>query len=494
MPLVLDTYSRISEDPNDTLRGVNRQMADTREEVANRGATLGAEHVENDTSAFKKRKVEVTDPSGNSYTAYRVIRPVWHAALQRLREGQADGLVVYDLDRLARDPRDLEDAIEVVEHYGKVIYSGNPKSEIDLATDNGRMQARLVVAMANKSSSDTARRVRRAHLESAQSGKPVGGRRPFGWQADRATLNEVEAELLREAATDVLAGVRLATIVKRWNDAGVRTVTGKEWSGRVLLQVLRSPRLAGWRTHRVGGSEWTLVPPIVLDTEGQPVRGQWEPIIDDATHEALVQTLTSKRPDKRSVVPRRDSRRYMLTGLLKCAECDSGTMYGGKGDGKYYYYRCDTKGCSNSASGRGVDAWVGERVVARSELVAAQDAAAPGGPDARLAELNKQIDDVNEMIEDIMAVYRKKEISAKTAFGNVTKLEDSLVPVMEERKAVLVETALSTPEALDSGMWEAMDNDRRRAAAERVLEVVYVTRATKRGNRFDESRLDAVWK
>lgn len=493
MPLVLDTYSRISEDPDDTLRGVTRQMADTRDVVAARGATLGVEQIENDTSAFKKRKVEVTDASGNTYTGYRVVRPVWHAALQRLREGKADGLVVYDLDRLARDPRDLEDAIEVVEHYGRVIYSVTA-SDTDLTTETGRLAARINVNMANKSSADTARRVRRAHLESAQSGKPVGGRRPFGWQADRATLNEVEAELLRQAATDVLAGVRLATIVKRWNDAGVRTVTGKEWSGRVLLQVLRSPRLAGWRTHRVGGSEWTLVPPIVLDKEGQPVRGQWEPIIDDATHEALVQTLTSKRPDKRSVVPRRDSRRYMMTGLLKCAECDSGTMYGGKGDGKYYYYRCDTKGCSNSASGRGVDAWVGERVVARSELVAAQGAAAPGGPDARLAELNKQIDDVNEMIEDIMAVYRKKEISAKTAFGNVTKLEDSLVPVMEERKAVLAETALSGPEVLDSGMWDAMDDDRRRAAAERVLEVVYVTKATKRGNRFDESRLEAVWK
>src|SRR4051794_10608359 len=122
--MILDTYSRISEDPNDLRRGVTRQAADTREVVEARGATLGVEQVENDTSAFKKRKVQVTDASGYSYAGYRVIRPVWHAALQRLREGKADGLVVYDLDRLARDPRDLEDAIEVVEHYGKVIYSG----------------------------------------------------------------------------------------------------------------------------------------------------------------------------------------------------------------------------------------------------------------------------------------------------------------------------------------------------------------------------------
>jgi hypothetical protein len=39
-----------------------------------------------------------------------------------------------------------------------------------------------------------------------------------------------------------------------------------------------------------------------------------------------------------------------------------------------------------------------------------------------------------------------------------------------------------------------MDVDHRRAAAERVLQAVYVRRATKRGNVFDRSRLDPVWR
>ena len=490
MALTLDTYSRISEDPDDTRRGVTRQVSDTRDAAAARGATLGVEHVENDTSAFKKRQVQVTDASGNTYAGYRVVRPVWHTALMRLREGKADGLVVYDLDRLARDPRDLEDAIEVVEHYGKVIYSATA-SDTDLTTENGRMMARFMVNMAYKSSADTARRVRRAHLESAQKGKAVGGRRPFGWQADKVTLNESEAALLRQAATDVLAGVRLATIVQQWNDADVTTVTGKPWSGGVLLQVLRAPRLAGWRTHRVGGSEWSQVPPIALDKQGQPVKGEWEPIIDHATHLALVEALTS-RPDHRSVVPRRNARRYLMTGLLRCAVCN-GVMYGNK-VGDSHFYRCDTAKCSNSASGKGVDAWVGERVVERSELVSAQEAPTTGGPDSRLVELNTQIDDANAMIEDVMAVYRNKGISATTAFGNVAKLEESLAPVVAERDALLAETALSAPEALDADAWEAMDTDRRRAAAERALHTVYVRKATKLGNRFDVSRLDPVWR
>ncbi len=68
---------------------------------------------------------------------------------------------MYDIDRLTRDSRNLEDAIEVVEHFGKPII--DITGSLDLLTDNGRTMARVIVATANKSSADTARRVRRKH-------------------------------------------------------------------------------------------------------------------------------------------------------------------------------------------------------------------------------------------------------------------------------------------------------------------------------------------
>ena len=54
---------------------------------------------------------------------------------------------------------------------------------IDLRTSNGRAMARVLVAMANKSSEDTARRVARARLQVAQEGNGsrfTGSRRRFG--------------------------------------------------------------------------------------------------------------------------------------------------------------------------------------------------------------------------------------------------------------------------------------------------------------------------
>jgi hypothetical protein len=43
---------------------------------------------------------------------------------------------------------------------------------------------------------------------------------------------------------------------------------------------------------------------------------------------------------------------------------------------------------------------------------------------------------------------------------------------------------------VDADKWATMDTDRRRAAAERVLDTIYVHRAKKRGNTFDPKRLD----
>lgn len=487
-------YLRISEDPHDTQRGINRQREDAATVIAKQGGDGSAVvwYPENDTSAWKKRRVKVTDPTGREYFGYRVIRPVWHEALHDLRTGKISALVVWDLDRLARDPRDLEDAIEAVEHYGARVVSGT-SSEIDLTTESGRLSARLHVMIATKSSADTSRRVARAHLESAQKGTPVGGRRPFGYNEDKVTIRESEAALIRKAAADVLAGAKLTAICQEWNAAGVRTVrqTG-EWRPGTLLQLLRSPRLAGWRIYRPTGTKWAAVPAIALDKEGNLVRGQWEPILDDGTHKALVALLTNK-PERRSHVPRRNRRQYLVTGLLRCGEC-SALMYGGKA-GNSHYYRCSGDNCLNSASGLGVDSWVAEQVIARSELIKAQPLAPSTPNSARLAELNAQIDDTAEMIEDIMASYRAKQISAKTAFGNASKLEEARDGFVAERDALEVELAIGQPEHITAATWADMDVDHRRAAAERVLEHIACVRAPNpKANKFNPARLDPVWR
>ena len=65
---------------------------------------------------------------------------------------------------------------------------------------------------------------------------------------------------------------------------------------------------------------------------------------------------------------------------------------------------------------------------------------------------------------------------------------------MAERDVTEAESRLSQPEQVDAGTWDGMDTDARRAACERWLSAVWCHPATRRGNTFDTSRLDPVWK
>ncbi len=109
------------------------------------------------------------------------------------------------MDRLARQPRDLEDLIDWVEY--KKVPAKPVTGDIDLMTSGGPMLARMLVSVALKSSEDTSRRQARAAVQHAQQGRVVrGGPRRFGWKIDGQTLVPAEAVLLREVAARVEAG------------------------------------------------------------------------------------------------------------------------------------------------------------------------------------------------------------------------------------------------------------------------------------------------
>lgn len=153
---------RISDDREGEGLGVGRQEADGRRLADRIGWGIAEVIVENDTSAFRRRKIRLPDGT----TALRVVRPDLRRALELLASGERDGLMAYDLDRYTRDPRDLEDLIDLVEQQRVPVTSVTGSLRLD--TDADVTMARVMVAVANKSSRDTSRRVSRKHVQLAE--------------------------------------------------------------------------------------------------------------------------------------------------------------------------------------------------------------------------------------------------------------------------------------------------------------------------------------
>ena len=237
-------YVRISDDRTGEAAGVARQESDCRTLAQRKGWPIAEVYRDNDISAFNGHR-----------------RPDYERLLENMRNRTVDAVVVWHEDRLHRQPRELEQFIDIAtaSHVQLATVTG----EIDLGTPEGRLRARMLGNVGAYESEHKAVRIRRKHEELAQQGRVSGGgSRPFGYEDDRVTIRASEATLIRKAVQRVLAGDSLRAISREWNAAGVRTTQGKEWRPNVLRRVFVSGRISGQREHHgeiISKAEWPAI-------------------------------------------------------------------------------------------------------------------------------------------------------------------------------------------------------------------------------------------
>jgi DNA invertase Pin-like site-specific DNA recombinase len=315
--------------------GVGRQEEDCRALADRLGWELAEVVIENDTSAYQtKRRLDE-----DGLPVRRTSRPEFRSVLKKLYAGIADGLVVYDIDRLARQPRDLEALIDLVDDHQVPIVAVT--GSVNLSNAAGVAMARVLMAMANKSSHDTARRVARAARQQAEQGEfRTGGFRPFGYNID-GSINQTEAAILREMYDRILLGDPTRSVSQWLNASGIPTARGNQWSPQGVRACLKKPTSAGLRGYN--GT-------VVAD-------GRWEPIVDRNTWELACAVLDSR---KRSTD--RTGSVHLLSGIVTCGKCGRGMYVGqhGRKTSRQEAYRCMTHGCYAASRNK---AWLEEHVV-----------------------------------------------------------------------------------------------------------------------------------
>lgn len=232
-PLRAGIYVRISSDPTGDELGVRRQEKAARAFCERLGWVVVDVFTDDDRSAYSGKP-----------------RPEYLRLLDAIRGGAVDAVVAWHPDRLHRSPRELEDFIDLIEATGAKVATVEA-GEYDLATPSGRLAARIVGAVARGESEHKSSRIR-AKMEQLAAAGAVGGggTRPFGYEADRVTVREDEAEAIRDAARQVIAGIPLRRICMTWNEQNITTSTGGAWRLGTLRRMLLSPRIAGLRQHR----------------------------------------------------------------------------------------------------------------------------------------------------------------------------------------------------------------------------------------------------
>ncbi|WP_411112927.1 recombinase family protein [Streptomyces sp. 029-5] len=435
------------------------------------------------TSAWKKKRVKQPD---GSYL-YRVIRPVFEGALKDLKNGftpdgrRLDGLVVYDIDRLTRDHRHLEDAIEVVQYHFRPIL--DIRGSLDLLTDNGRSAARYVLNARASASTDTSRRLRDSHKSRAVRGIPVGGNRAFGWAEDKRTIVPREAWQVRAAARLLLAGVKASTIIRKWNKAGRLTTKGNPWSRRTFVLMMTSPRMVGYRVY--GPMDQPHHTRFLTDDQGNPVKGQYDAILDEHTWHSVVALLTGPdRPEGHADIGKL---KYMLSRIIRCGNCGNRISGNAKPNNRFdYACKANDGGCGKACgSGIAIDAIVTKLILARLKEQHIEVEPQPWPKAEELAALNTAK-------ASLLAQFKGNPDMGPHIWPEVRKKEAAISVLVKERAAYVKKNA-KPKSANMAETWPDLEVEQKNAIAAGMFEAIILAPATKGSNRFNPERLQVVW-
>jgi site-specific DNA recombinase len=457
-------YARISSDPDDTQLGVKRQLTDCRALAARKGWNAVREYVDNDVSAS----------TGNRRPAYRQM-------LEDIKAGEIDAVVAWADDRLHRQPMELEEFFEITDAAG-IKNLATVSGDLDLSTEDGKLKARILGAVAANESAKLKRRIQRKHEELAAAGKDSGGgHRPFGFNDDRITLRTDEAAIIRELAARILAGDSIRSICQDLDDRKISTVTGSRWTPHVVRRMLMSPRISGQRQHHgeiVGPAEW---PAIVTPTETARLRS----VLGD--------------PSRRT---NRVARRYLLAGTLRCSHCGATLVARPKADGRRAYV-C-AKGPGHAGCGKtstlaaDLEVLIVEAVLYRLDTPALANRLARQKTQTTLeSAVSEGLALDQARLEELAELYADRTISKSEWLTARRRIEDRITGSKRKLSRMTQSNALDGFIGNSAELrrrWSDLTLSRQKAIVDAVLDHVVVGPALKGRNQFDPNRFKPTWR
>ncbi len=475
--------------------------------------------------------------SDNDISAYSgKARPGYREMLRDIEAGEVKFVAVWHTDRLWRRLVDLEEFIEVAE--GANCHIATAKAgELNLDTAAGRMNARILGSVARGESEHMAERIALLKKRNRELGKPNGGPRPFGW-ARRPVLgrdgktreswdpmkpDRKEAELIRKAVDDLLAGASLADIARRWTNKKVpkpqltrprgggadgdspKRVSSSNWTVEAVRQVVSNPRNAGLIGHR-------------MEMAGRKARGylryapahksivgkaKWPAIVDPARWESLMAVL-----EHRGRLVTMPKRRSLLTGVLTCGICGGPMVRATTGavGKRRAAYRCPSpnSGVYRESCGRlSIDAAGVEDLLIGAYLAATDDSdrltkmLANGSHDDGVQDLTASLRALEVRLAQAAESFAAGKLSID-AYERVTTAAEAEKDKLRQVLARVTESTALTPLIGGRGSlrdrWASFTQDQRRSLLRSAFEKV-VIKPGRRGNpAFDASRVDIDWR
>ncbi len=334
---------------------LRKSRADLEAEAHGEGETL-LRHEKMLTEVAKRMNLSITDiyreiVSGETIEA----RPQIRKLLGEIEKGRYKGVLVVDVDRLARgDTVDQGIIARTFRLSGTKIIT--PKKVYDPNSEFDEEYFEFELFMARREYKIISRRIQRGRIASVNDGKFIGSTPPFGY--DKVKLKNAkgytlkpnsEAETVKQIFKLYLDGNGATVIAETLDDMGIKTRTGGSWSKSTVSDILANPVYTGkirwsYRPDVKSVENGVIHKRRTTNADCIIVNGLHKPIVSEEDFERArkMTVLNRKAPVKSSTVLQNP-----LSGLIYCRKCGSKmTRIGSGKKNKYDVIKCPNRHCN----------------------------------------------------------------------------------------------------------------------------------------------------
>jgi site-specific DNA recombinase len=349
---------------------LRKSRADLEAEAHGEGDTL-LRHEKTLLELARKKNIDLTAiyreiVSGETIAA----RPQMQQLLQEVEQGKWAGVLVMEVERLARgDTIDQGIVAQAFKYSNTKIIT--PMKTYNPANEFDEEYFEFGLFMSRREFKTINRRIQRGRIASAKEGKFLGATAPYGYnriklQQDKGyslKINEEQARVIRLVYNLYVHGEELpdgkrirlgcTRIAKKLDSLGLKPVNQQHWAKTSIQDILKNPAYAGlirwsYRKQLKQVVDNTVKIKEYRDDNPILVEGLHEAIIDEVTWNKAQQIMTGRfNPPLKGDTTLKNP----LTGIVHCSKCGSiMTRLGHNKNNPYSSLKCTTPYCDNISS------------------------------------------------------------------------------------------------------------------------------------------------
>ncbi len=313
-------YARVSTDDQRSNFSIPTQIAECMTYCQQRGyAVIGNVFVNKETGLDCQKDDHSVPAFVDDYSSRELNRPGLDATLSFLEEYGFDVVVVHSIDRLARDPyirQSLER--EFLRRGAKVEFALGSYED----TPEGEVRKDLDSTFAKWENLKRVERCNRGKRGKAEKGLFVGGRTPYGYTLDSKGFGGVSIHPEQSKVVQMIfhlyaeENYSFRMLERHLRKLGIPSYTGKPiWHLSAIRNILQNTAYIGYLFYNKSfcRSNSDRKP----REEKEWIRIEVPPLVDQRVFDLVQMRIKEHRETLR----RQPQHFYLLSGMLRCAEC-----------------------------------------------------------------------------------------------------------------------------------------------------------------------------